>query len=502
MTPYTIQRTFKRLVDVPAPDPALKRLNEWLPVNKGFHQAFLDWLKASNFSLSTIGSYSVASRYTFSLLDTPYWKIDLATDLEQVWRYLQTRPITPSTLDTYRKGLAKLAEYLRLRCHKPIIPKTIDWEYFTGPLPAWLKQDIVSLVMQCQRNWKLDRQIERSCGLLSALTRPLRWIADHYPLNEIADLTPQAWYAYLDMRLVAGINPKTINRELAAVKHLVFLLQDEGRVVNERFLRVDYLDEAKDLPRDVPIVQLRALLQEIQKTAEATNANIRRSGRMDRAWFLLMLHSGLRTCEVRSLRPADIDWEGKRVHIEQSKDLKDRVVYLSQASLAALHAYLEVRGPADALPDSFFVFRHAPLTCTYCSERLHTYGKCCAVSITPHQLRHSHATLLLNSGAPVLTVQALLGHKWVDTTLGYARLYDGTVAADYYQAMAVVERRMALPEDRLSQPPGLGQLVALVDSLHVGTLNPAQTEVLRLLRAGLLALAEEPTNIGVVKVQI
>ena len=221
MTPYTIQRTFKRLVDVPAPDPALKRLNEWLPVNKGFHQAFLDWLKASNFSLSTIGSYSVASRYTFSLLDTPYWKIDLATDLEQVWRYLQTRPITPSTLDTYRKGLAKLAEYLRLRCHKPIIPKTIDWEYFTGPLPAWLKQDIVSLVMQCQRNWKLDRQIERSCGLLSALTRPLRWIADHYPLNEIADLTPQAWYAYLDMRLVAGINPKTINRELAAVKHLL-----------------------------------------------------------------------------------------------------------------------------------------------------------------------------------------------------------------------------------------------------------------------------------------
>ena len=130
------------------------------------------------------------------------------------------------------------------------------------------------------------------------------------------------------------------------------------------------------------------------------------------------------------------------MHIEQSKDLKDRVVYLSQASLAALHAYLEVRGPADALPDSFFVFRHAPLTCTYCSERLHTYGKCCAVSITPHQLRHSHATLLLNSGAPVLTVQALLGHKWVDTTLGYARLCDGTVAADYYQAMRTVERHL------------------------------------------------------------
>ncbi len=48
----------------------------------------------------------------------------------------------------------------------------------------------------------------------------------------------------------------------------------------------------------------------------------------------------------------------------------------------------------------------------------------------PHQLRHSCATLLLNAGAPVLTVQTLLGHEWVDTTLGYACLYDGTVAAD------------------------------------------------------------------------
>ena len=95
-----------------------------------------------------------------------------------------------------------------------------------------------------------------------------------------------------------------------------------------------------------------------------------------------------------------------------------------------------------------------------------------------------------------------MGHKWVDTTLGYARLYDGTVAVDYFQDLAVVERMIALPEDRLSQPPALGQLVALVDSLHIGTLNPAQTEVLRLLRAGLLALAEEPTHIGDVKVQV
>lgn len=71
---------------------------------------------------------------------------------------------------------------------------------------------------------------------------------------------------------------------------------------------------------------------------------------------------------------------------------------------------------------------------TYCGKRLHSLGAECNVDVTPHQLRASFATLLLNAGAPVLTVQALLGHKHVDTTMRYARVYDGRVAADYAQA--------------------------------------------------------------------
>jgi hypothetical protein len=97
---------------------------------------------------------------------------------------------------------------------------------------------------------------------------------------------------------------------------------------------------------------------------------------------------------------------------------------------------------------------------------------------------------LLNAGAPILTVQTILGHQRVDTTLGYARLYDGTVAADYYRAMLQVERQMALPEDATAEPPNSGQLLALVDALRNGTLNEAQQETVRVLRAGIVALAE------------
>ena len=90
----------------------------------------------------------------------------------------------------------------------------------------------------------------------------------------------------------------------------------------------------------------------------------------------------------------------------------------------------------------------------------------------------------------------------MDTTLRYARLYDGTITADYYQAITVVERYLSLPEDRLAQPPSLGEILALVDALRTGTQNPAQTEIVSALRSELILLAEKeaqtlnPQNCG------
>jgi hypothetical protein len=117
--------------------------------------------------------------------------------------------------------------------------------------------------------------------------------------------------------------------------------------------------------------------------------------------------------------------------------------------------------------------------------------------VTPHLLRHTAATLLLNAGAPILTVQMTLGHKHIDTTLGYARLYDGTVAADYYRAMDQVEARMELAKGANDGPPTGGQLLALVDTLHDGTLNEDQRETVHALRLGILALTElTPAHCG------
>jgi hypothetical protein len=104
----------------------------------------------------------------------------------------------------------------------------------------------------------------------------------------------------------------------------------------------------------------------------------------------------------------------------------------------------------------------------------------------------------LNAGAPILTVQAILGHKWVDTTLAYARLYDGTVAADYYAAIAGVEAQMELLEGGEAKMPKSGQLLALVDSLFDGTLNDDQRETAQALRSLILTMGgQERMNSGI-----
>lgn len=469
--------------------PAYKRLQEWCPVNRGFYQAFRDWLRNSDYSPSALKLYSLVARLALSVLDQPYWQIDPDVDLNQVCDPITAYYANAETRTAYGQGLAKLAQYLRLRCHRLAPDRPIHWEAYLGPLPAWMADDVRAYLAHCRRNWPAERQREMTVAWLCQLTRPLRDLVAQTPLTSLTDLTPSLWFAYLDTRLAAGITPRTLNSELGSVLNWLRFLAEQDRPICARLLKVKPLNASPHLPKDVPPEQLRRLQAEILAAAHRSQAQLRRMGRLDCAWFLLMLHSGLRTGEVRRLQLRDIDWENRRVRIEQSKGLKDRLVPLSPATLAALTAYLEERGPASALPGEVFIYRHVPLGMFYCGRRLTTYGQHCGVRVRPHQLRHSCATLLLNAGAPVLTVQTILGHKHIDTTLGYARLYDGTVAADYYRAMAQVESRMALAEDAVTLPPGPGELLALVDSLRNGTLNETQIETVRALRTGIMAQA-------------
>lgn len=467
--------------NMPLKDPAIERFGEWSAENVGFYIEFRKWLQENGYGKSALSLYGAAVRTAIGYLKKPYWTINPDVDIERVKRHLAQSERTPTTQSEYGKGLKKLEEYLLLRKNLPRKEKPIPWAYSIGSLSPQLQEDIRAFLKHCQRAWKNENLFERSRDTLYGLGIPLRWMAEHAGVKDVAGLTPQVWYMWLDHRLEKNMKPATVNCDLTSLRHLVQFLQGLDRAVCEKFLLVEPLDIGFQIPKDVSLDGLRKLQAVIQLQAVSSE----RIGLMDLAWFLLMLHCGLRTCEVRNLKLKDIEWDVRRLKIEQSKGLKDRHIYLDDAVLGALRAYLGVRGQAHVLPENVFIYRHAPLSRTYCYAKLDTYGRYGGVQVSPHRLRHSCATLLLNAGAPALSVQMILGHKQIDTTLRYARLYDGTIAADYFSAMNKVERQLALLEDNAKEPMSIGQLIALTDALRGGSLNSAQTEIVRALREGL-----------------
>ena len=99
-------------------------------------------------------------------------------------------------------------------------------------------------------------------------------------------------------------------------------------------------------------------------------------------------------------------------------------------------------------------------------------------------LRHTFATQLLNAGAQITTLQALMGHAQLNTTMIYARVHDKTVIADYYQAMGKIEGAQTAV---LAQETTRQKVQGLLTQLDAGTLSGAQQAVLAEIRRCLAA---------------
>jgi integrase len=158
---------------------------------------------------------------------------------------------------------------------------------------------------------------------------------------------------------------------------------------------------------------------------------------MDRAWFYLMWHCGLRLSEVRYLAVGDLDLEGRKLFIRSGKRRKDRVVYLSDTVVTALREHLTTR-PQSQAGYVFSVHGRVPARCTL-EHRLALYGQRAHVSVTPHRLRHTFASQMLAAGMPVTSLQRYLGHEELDTTMIYAEVSDPLLEQDYYRGIVSVD---------------------------------------------------------------
>jgi site-specific recombinase XerD len=190
--------------------------------------------------------------------------------------------------------------------------------------------------------------------------------------------------------------------------------------------RRHFLRQPQRLPRPVKEDDLRAFFAVIE------NAR-------DRAMFLLMLRCGLRIGEVARLLLSDLylDEPAPRL-IVHGKGSRERTVYLSRQAERALRRYLDERPPARS-DFVFLSYQLNGLSTTAIHKRLMRYRAQAQVRLTAHRLRHSFANDLLCAGAPVTSIQALLGHRWLETTQIYVQANDQQVQADYYAACQKLE---------------------------------------------------------------
>jgi integrase len=254
-----------------------------------------------------------------------------------------------------------------------------------------------------------------------------------------------------------GPNPISRVHDRAAARasdrHRPFL---SGVVRGQQLRNMLRMKTIRRLPRPMSVDQVDALVSQLRS-------------RRDIALIRLMLDGGLRPGEALGLHLTDIGYGRKRVSVRfredhprgvRSKSRTERVVDLHEAAtLEAVSAYVMHERPRDS--DSLILF----LVCGRGSRRnealsyaalARLFARACtragirAPWITPHALRHTHATRMWEAGMRELTLQRRLGHASPEATRQYTRVSDPMVVSEYRRALGLDE---ALPADHAGTFP-------------------------------------------------
>jgi site-specific recombinase XerD len=277
-----------------------------------------------------------------------------------------------------------------------------------------------------------------------------RHLCEQNGVKELAEIRRAYLQDYIDVRLKAGYAISSINSELRTFHSFMVFLQGQGFTVPQALLRKLSLKQPDSLPKFLTDDQVRLLRDEIERrVTTAKGYHQRRVALLARAAFYLLWQSGLRLGEVEELLQEDLDLSGRKLTVRKSKNLKDRVVYMTDTTVRAVQEYLAVRGPGPT--DHVFLYRNQPVSKDLVRGQLKIAGDAVGVHVYPHRLRHTAATQLLNAGCRITSIQKFLGHKELSTTMVYARVHDETVEDDYYRAMSSIEKRLELlgqPEEK------------------------------------------------------
>ncbi len=246
------------------------------------------------------------------------------------------------------------------------------------------------------------------------------------------EVGPREVRRYVARLSEGGAAPASTARKLAAVRALFASQREHGLIEGSPADLVATPRVPSRLPRVLKAREVAALLESIPGSGAL---ELR-----DRAMFELAYACGLRVEEVVSLRITDVDHDGEQVRVE-GKGRKTRYVPVGELALGALRDYLErgrrvlagAEGTGASNGPLFLSKSGRPLSTSDVRRRLRAWSARAGVGggSSPHTLRHSFATHLLDGGADLRSIQELLGHASVSTTQVYTRVESARLKSAY-----------------------------------------------------------------------
>ncbi len=250
--------------------------------------------------------------------------------------------------------------------------------------------------------------------------------------NEVtlASLEPfhlTAWIIHMSKDL--GLNERSMTRKISAVRGLLHFLADRHGFDAGLMDVVEPIKLQKKIPVFLTISEVKALMAAPDLTKP--------SGVRDRTMLELFYSSGLRVSELISLLTDDLFLEERFVRVT-GKGSKERIVPLSDDAVDFLKSYtaryrhqLTKKGVYDA--HLFLNNRGKPISRQGVWKKLKEYARIAGITkeISPHKLRHTFATHLLEGGADLRSVQLMLGHSSINTTEIYTHVNQRNIAEEF-----------------------------------------------------------------------
>lgn len=227
--------------------------------------------------------------------------------------------------------------------------------------------------------------------------------------------------------LRSGLSARSVNRHISSIKGFYKYLLEEGKINEDPSEEISVLKIEKSLPKYLTIDEVDKLLNFETKTAFDYR---------NKAMMEVMYASGLRVSELVSLDYNSIDLENSLIRVK-GKGKKERIVPIGDIAVKALKVYMEDYRPflvKKGRYDELFLNNHGkPISRQGFNFILENIKESTGIEkdLTPHVLRHSFATHLLEGGADLRSIQEMLGHENISTTNVYTHVVNEILRENY-----------------------------------------------------------------------